>query len=421
MWTAVSRHWYSRASDKAPTTGCLYHHLAILAWPNAQQQLYYYTKSLCVEMPSPLACESIMSLFEPIILPISKPQQTRLPPMELYYVRTYGILFTRKYYIGISNISLKVTRPSHTKSQDQPMPDFKTPAAPSPSVTAGKQFLGALNEKQEEEEKKNEGAELGESRPGPPKRRPLPEDFALRGFPFVKKYFPNGWFEEYIDYDDKYFEVMSPTEVESRIKERKKRSVEVVFSEGFVTNSKDLLEQRDGLFDLAVGLVGPGERVLRREPVGVVFSERLVTNGDDLLEQRDGLFDLAVGSNDEGLYIQDDKERKARIGRLTAVVKAWLTGMGRYINIRFLDSNKFSARNGTLSGTLCLAWAEGRFNKWPMNLTWQKDGEEAAWVPTTDSPDEEAEMSKNGDSDLHWMFVLWLRARNARFNELATA
>ncbi|KAB5514955.1 hypothetical protein GE09DRAFT_1067129 [Coniochaeta sp. 2T2.1] len=34
IWTAVSRHWYSKASDKSPTTGRLYHHLAILVRPN---------------------------------------------------------------------------------------------------------------------------------------------------------------------------------------------------------------------------------------------------------------------------------------------------------------------------------------------------------------------------------------------------
>lgn len=96
VWAAVSRHWYSRASDKAPTTGRLYHHLAILARPIAQQQLYYYTKSLCVEMPFPSARESIMTLFEPIMSPTSNPQQTRLPPAELYFVRTHGILFSGK-------------------------------------------------------------------------------------------------------------------------------------------------------------------------------------------------------------------------------------------------------------------------------------------------------------------------------------
>lgn len=35
VWTGVARHWYSIASDNSPTTGRLYHHLAILARPNA--------------------------------------------------------------------------------------------------------------------------------------------------------------------------------------------------------------------------------------------------------------------------------------------------------------------------------------------------------------------------------------------------
>ncbi|KAL2193977.1 hypothetical protein P885DRAFT_80752, partial [Corynascus similis CBS 632.67] len=108
--------------------------------------------------------------------------------------------------------------------------------------------------------------------------------------------------------------------------------------------------------------------------------------------------------NDEGLRIQDDEERNERIGRLTAA-----------------DSGKFSDRDGTLSGTLYLAWAEGRLNNWPMNLTWQEDRMEGAWIPTTYDPNEEAEMSEDGNGDGHWKHVLWLRAYNARFDELGTA
>jgi hypothetical protein len=63
VWTGVARHWYSKASDKAPTTGRLYHHLAILARPNALQQLFYYAKSLCVVIPFTSARESILTLF----------------------------------------------------------------------------------------------------------------------------------------------------------------------------------------------------------------------------------------------------------------------------------------------------------------------------------------------------------------------
>lgn len=94
VWTGVSRHWYSRASDNAPTTGRLYHHLAILARPSPTQQLYYYSKSLCVEMPFLSARESIMTLFEPIMSRTPNPQQAKLPPTDLSYVKSHGILFS---------------------------------------------------------------------------------------------------------------------------------------------------------------------------------------------------------------------------------------------------------------------------------------------------------------------------------------
>lgn len=93
-WTAVSRHWYSKASDKAPTTGRLYHHLAILARPTALQQLYYYTKSLCVAIPFQSARESIMTLFDPVLT--NPNHQSRLAPTDLAFVRTHGIMFSKK-------------------------------------------------------------------------------------------------------------------------------------------------------------------------------------------------------------------------------------------------------------------------------------------------------------------------------------
>ncbi|KAK4200579.1 hypothetical protein QBC40DRAFT_68843 [Triangularia verruculosa] len=95
-WTAVSRHWYSKASDKAPTTGRLYHHLAILARPNALQQLYYYTKSLCVAIPFGSARESIMTLFDPIMAPTPNQQQSRLSVAEFAFVKVHAIMFGGK-------------------------------------------------------------------------------------------------------------------------------------------------------------------------------------------------------------------------------------------------------------------------------------------------------------------------------------
>ncbi|KAF4447843.1 hypothetical protein F53441_8648 [Fusarium austroafricanum] len=93
VWTGVSRHWYSKASDKSPTTGRLYHHLAILARPNALQQLYYYTKSLCVPIPFSSARESIMTLFDPVL----SNSPTRLAPIDAAFVRAHGILFSGKF------------------------------------------------------------------------------------------------------------------------------------------------------------------------------------------------------------------------------------------------------------------------------------------------------------------------------------
>ena len=92
VWTGVARHWYSRASDKAPTTGRLYHHLAILARPNALQQLYYYSKSLCVAVPFVSARESILTLFNPVL--DADHGQLRLPPLDMAFVKAHGLLFT---------------------------------------------------------------------------------------------------------------------------------------------------------------------------------------------------------------------------------------------------------------------------------------------------------------------------------------
>ncbi|UNI14827.1 hypothetical protein JDV02_001418 [Purpureocillium takamizusanense] len=91
-WTGVSRYWYSKASDKSPTTGRLYHHLAILARPNALQQLYFYTKSLCAPIPFPSARESVMTLFDPLLN--GSPQ--RLDAVDAAYVRVHGIFFSGK-------------------------------------------------------------------------------------------------------------------------------------------------------------------------------------------------------------------------------------------------------------------------------------------------------------------------------------
>jgi hypothetical protein len=66
-WAGVARSWYTKAADKNPIVGRLYHHLAILARPNALQQMYYYSRSLTCVKPFGSARESILTLLDPIL------------------------------------------------------------------------------------------------------------------------------------------------------------------------------------------------------------------------------------------------------------------------------------------------------------------------------------------------------------------
>lgn len=92
VWTAVSRSWYSKASDKAPTTGRLHHHLAILARPDVVAQLFYYLKSLTVAVPFKSARDSILTLFEPVM----SGAQSKLLPLNRAFIQVHGVFFTDK-------------------------------------------------------------------------------------------------------------------------------------------------------------------------------------------------------------------------------------------------------------------------------------------------------------------------------------
>ncbi|KAI9825122.1 MAG: hypothetical protein M1832_001442 [Thelocarpon impressellum] len=92
VWTGVARFWYSKAADKSCTTGRLYHHLAILARPNALQQLSFYAKSLTVVHPFLSARESIMTLFDPILA--SEQSYYRSSPTETAFIKAHGLHFT---------------------------------------------------------------------------------------------------------------------------------------------------------------------------------------------------------------------------------------------------------------------------------------------------------------------------------------
>ncbi|PVH68442.1 hypothetical protein DL98DRAFT_631152 [Cadophora sp. DSE1049] len=105
VWTGVARHWYSKASKKAPTAGRLYHHLAILARPNALQQLFYYAKSLCVRIPFTSARDSILTLFEPVLNSDNDRNQYRLQSLDAAFIKAHGLLFTNR---DIENFDLTI-------------------------------------------------------------------------------------------------------------------------------------------------------------------------------------------------------------------------------------------------------------------------------------------------------------------------
>lgn len=91
-WTSVSRRWYRIASDRAPTTGRLHHHLAILARPFVVTQMYYYFKSLCVPVPFTATRESIMTLLDPILASTPQADDT----VELEFTRFHSQQFAKR-------------------------------------------------------------------------------------------------------------------------------------------------------------------------------------------------------------------------------------------------------------------------------------------------------------------------------------
>lgn len=92
VWSGVARFWYSKAADKSPNIGRLYHHLAILARPYTLQQLSYYTRSLTCVTPFESAKASVMTLFTPILNGKESPYH-RSSSFETVFIKAHGILF----------------------------------------------------------------------------------------------------------------------------------------------------------------------------------------------------------------------------------------------------------------------------------------------------------------------------------------
>ncbi|KIV98351.1 uncharacterized protein PV09_09809 [Verruconis gallopava] len=95
-WANVSRFWYTKAADRSPEVGRLYHHLAILARPNALQQLFLYSRSLIsVQIFNP-ARETILTLFKPI-LGRSDAASSHTSQLDTSFIKASAILFTKEH------------------------------------------------------------------------------------------------------------------------------------------------------------------------------------------------------------------------------------------------------------------------------------------------------------------------------------
>ncbi len=92
IWGGAARVWYSKAADKRPEIGRLYHHLAILARPNSLQQLSFYSRSLACLVPFASARSSIMTLFQPM-LEGKVSSQHRLRAFEVAFIKIHANLF----------------------------------------------------------------------------------------------------------------------------------------------------------------------------------------------------------------------------------------------------------------------------------------------------------------------------------------
>lgn len=93
IWTGVARFWYTKATDKNPGTGRLYHRLATLSRQYSLQQLSLYTRSLTCLDPFEGARESIKTIFNPI-LNGKAPVNPRSSSFETVFVKAHGLLYS---------------------------------------------------------------------------------------------------------------------------------------------------------------------------------------------------------------------------------------------------------------------------------------------------------------------------------------
>ena len=93
VWSGVARFWYSKAADRNPHIGRLYHHLAILARPGSLEQLSFYTRSLTCIQPFTTARSSILTVFKPA-LQGENATLSRTSQVEILFIKAHAFLFS---------------------------------------------------------------------------------------------------------------------------------------------------------------------------------------------------------------------------------------------------------------------------------------------------------------------------------------
>jgi hypothetical protein len=114
----------------------------------------------------------------------------------------------------------------------------------------------------------------------------------------------------------------------------------------------------------------------------------------------------------------EDEHRGFRLQRLHHAVKGQLAQLGIPDAVYVSQHRIFSHANKTYSATSCLAWAEAKFRRWPIDHNWD-EFEHPCWLPSTNICSESAEIIDNGETD--WNDVLRERARQANAARLTGA
>ncbi|KAM6514279.1 hypothetical protein FALCPG4_015432 [Fusarium falciforme] len=99
VWVNIAQRWYAKLLRKSPTTGRLYHHLAVVEQRNAVEQLFYFIKSLCVADPFPVGIRSTARLFA--FSAQTEQSLSGVKSIEAAFVKIQGIIWFGKTQDGL--------------------------------------------------------------------------------------------------------------------------------------------------------------------------------------------------------------------------------------------------------------------------------------------------------------------------------